>query len=154
MRANEQKNERVAQYFSLYSWLLWPTVVGEKGKNADLHHLSVVSLCLYPLDAGLSICPLLYLSVLMSLFSITSSVHPFLCPSCPSFFIMLRYIIYSLESLWNLLLVSQSAESLVRNSAPMPRIEGEMEDRHVVPWPTHGVTSFQILGRRVLAVAG
>ena len=76
---------------------------GEKEKNADLHHLSVVSLCLYPLDAGLSICLLLYLSVLMSLFSITSSVHPFLCPSCPSFFIMLRYIIYNLESLWNLL---------------------------------------------------
>ena len=26
VRANERTDERVAQYFSLYSWLFWPTV--------------------------------------------------------------------------------------------------------------------------------
>ena len=29
MRANKQMDEQVAQYFSLYSWLFWPTVHGE-----------------------------------------------------------------------------------------------------------------------------
>ena len=32
-RANEQTDEQVAQYFSLYSWLIWPTVRWRDGRK-------------------------------------------------------------------------------------------------------------------------
>ena len=35
-QANERTYERVAQYFSLYSWLFWPTVPGWLGRAGEV----------------------------------------------------------------------------------------------------------------------